>query len=65
MVTAGRGKRKGRATAVGKSLPRGRRGAYSLTVVEAGAGMADRSSHDREVVVVVDGCGGRLWDMVP
>jgi hypothetical protein len=27
--------------------------------------MADRSSHDREVVVVVDGCGGRLWDMVP
>jgi hypothetical protein len=50
---------------VGRFLPRGRRGAYSRTVVEARAGMADRSSRDREVVVVVDGCGGRLWDMVP
>lgn len=49
---------------MGGFLPRARRGAYSRTVVEAGAGMADRSGGDREVVVV-DGCGDRLWDMYP
>ena len=30
---------------------------------QAGAGMADRCSGDREVVVVVDRCGDRLWTL--